>query len=63
MASPHIAIAKASLAAALFRADVTAVNRDSIAEFHKLLDNTLSACSASNIQVWEVVSKVRGVQC
>jgi hypothetical protein len=51
MASPRIAIAKASLAAALFRPDVTAVNRDSIAEFHKLLDSSLSACSASNIQV------------
>jgi hypothetical protein len=51
MASPHIAIAKASLAAALFRADVTVLNRDSIAEFHKLLENSISVCSASNVQV------------
>jgi hypothetical protein len=63
MASPHIAIAKASFAAALFRADVTPVNRENIAEFHKLLDNSLSACSASNIQVWKVVSKVRDARC
>jgi hypothetical protein len=51
MASPHIAIAKASLAAALFRADVTVINRDSIAELHRLLENLLSGCSAANIQV------------
>jgi hypothetical protein len=51
MASPHVAIAKASLAAALFRADVTVINRDSIAELHRLLENLISACSAANVQV------------
>jgi len=51
MVSPHIAIAKASLAAALFRADITVINRDSIAELHRLLENLLSGCSAANIQV------------
>ena len=51
MASHHITIAKASLAAGLLRPDVTVINRDSIAEFHKLLEAAISACSSSNIQV------------
>lgn len=51
MASHHLTIAKASLAAGLLRPDVTIVNRDTIAEFHKLIETVISTCSASSIQV------------
>jgi len=51
MASHHITIAKASFAAGLLRPGVTVVNRDSIAEFHQLLETCMSACVPYNIQV------------
>ncbi|KAL7270632.1 hypothetical protein RUND412_006650 [Rhizina undulata] len=50
MASHQVAIAKASLAAGLLRADPIALARDEITNFHSLLDKALTACSPSNIQ-------------
>ncbi|KAF9887299.1 hypothetical protein FE257_010294 [Aspergillus nanangensis] len=50
MASHHLAIAKASLSAALLRPDPTSVPRDEITTFHTAFDRTLSHCSPANIQ-------------
>ncbi|KAI5854318.1 hypothetical protein BZA05DRAFT_472938 [Tricharina praecox] len=46
-----IAIARASLAASLLRADPAALTRDEISHFHSLLSTALSVCSPGNIQV------------
>ncbi|OJJ48933.1 hypothetical protein ASPZODRAFT_1358284 [Penicilliopsis zonata CBS 506.65] len=50
MASHQIAIAKASLSAALLRPDPTSVSRDEITALHSSLDRVLTHCSPSNIQ-------------
>jgi hypothetical protein len=50
-ASHQVAIARASLAAALLRADPTPISRDEIAGFHSLLENALNKCSVANVQV------------
>ena len=55
MASHQVAIAKASLAAALLRPDPTSVARDDISHFHTLLDRAITECSAANIQVWSFI--------
>jgi len=49
--SHQIAIARASLAASLLRADPVPISRDEISNFHVLLDTTLAICSPPNIQV------------
>ena len=51
MASHLVAIAKASLAASLLRADPVPVSRDDMNNFHALLDVALNQCSPANIQV------------
>lgn len=51
MASHHLAIAKASLAAAMMRPDPTPVARDGVAQLHSLLEAALEQCSSINIQV------------
>ena len=51
MASHHLAIAKASLAAAMMRPDPTPIARDDITQLHTLLESTLEQCSPVNIQV------------
>ncbi|KAI5799176.1 hypothetical protein DFH27DRAFT_86908 [Peziza echinospora] len=50
MASHQVAIAKASLAASLLRADPAPVPRDDIATFHASLESALNHCSSANIQ-------------
>ncbi|KAA8905849.1 hypothetical protein FN846DRAFT_778682, partial [Sphaerosporella brunnea] len=51
MTSSHqIAIAKASLAACLLRADPVPISRDEISNFHNLLEKALTVCSPANIQ-------------
>ncbi|PUU83807.1 hypothetical protein B9Z19DRAFT_1172826 [Tuber borchii] len=49
--SHQVAIARTSLAAGLLRPDPTAVSRDDISSFHALLEQALSNCSPSNIQI------------
>ncbi|SLM35026.1 CID domain [Lasallia pustulata] len=51
MASHHLAIAKASLAAAMMRPDPTPVARDGVAQLHSLLEAALEQCSSINIQL------------
>lgn len=49
--SHQLAIARASLSAALLRADPTPVTRDEITRFHTLLDTALTQCTPRNIQL------------
>lgn len=51
MASHSLAIAKAALAAALMRPDPVSIPRAEISKFYDLLQNLLSRCSPTNIQV------------
>jgi hypothetical protein len=51
MASHQLAIAKASLSAALLKPDPTSLHREEIAHFHSLLDSTITQCTATNVQV------------
>lgn len=51
--SPQLAIAKASLMAALLRPDPTACSRDEIEHFHVLLNSAIAQCSPDNVQVWK----------
>lgn len=51
MAAHQVAIAKASLAAALLRPDPVSVGRDEIGRFHTHLEQALSKCTPSNVQV------------
>jgi len=51
MASHQIAIAKASFAASLLRPDPLSVARDEINNFQAILDDAVSRCSPSNVQV------------
>ncbi|KAG6006566.1 hypothetical protein E4U21_006864 [Claviceps maximensis] len=50
MATPELAIAKAALSAALFRADPTSISRPSVDSFFQLLNSILSQCSRPNVQ-------------
>jgi len=51
MASPELAIAKASLSAALLRPEPTACSRDDIEHLHALLSAVATQCSPPNVQV------------
>lgn len=51
MASPELAIAKASLSAALLRNEPKACERDDIEHFHALLHRAIAQCSPANVQV------------
>ena len=51
MASPELAIAKASFAAALLRPDPTSVPRSDIDVFHALVSAAVARCSPANVQV------------
>ncbi|KAG5965415.1 hypothetical protein E4U58_002809 [Claviceps cyperi] len=50
MATPELAIAKAALSAALFRADPTPTSRPSVDSFFQLLNSALTQCSRPNVQ-------------
>ncbi|KAF4457726.1 hypothetical protein FALBO_15140 [Fusarium albosuccineum] len=50
MATPELAIAKATLSATLFRADPTSLSRPVVEAFFPLLTNALSQCSRPNVQ-------------
>ncbi|XMA09696.1 hypothetical protein WAI453_002487 [Rhynchosporium graminicola] len=50
MSSHQLAIAKASFSAGLLRPDPTSVSRDSIADFHSLLNTVIVQCSPKNVQ-------------
>ncbi|KAG6077820.1 hypothetical protein E4U16_001999 [Claviceps sp. LM84 group G4] len=50
MATPELAIAKAALSAALFRADPTSTSRPSVDSFFQLLNSALTQCSRPNVQ-------------
>ncbi|KAL6913773.1 hypothetical protein ACHAPO_002225 [Fusarium lateritium] len=57
MATPELAIAKATLSATLFRADPTSLSRPSVEAFFLLLTDALAQCSRPNVQkckVWIV---------
>jgi hypothetical protein len=51
MASHSVAIAKAALAAGMIRPDPVSVSRTEMTQLHVLLQNLLSRCSRTNIQV------------
>lgn len=51
MASPELAITKATLSATLFRADPTSLNRVAVDTFFTLLDDAIIQCSRQNVQV------------
>ena len=51
MSAHHLTIAKASLAAALLRPDITKVGRDDLTAFHALLEAVVTTCTARNVQV------------
>ncbi|KAM5344844.1 hypothetical protein ACJ41O_010706 [Fusarium nematophilum] len=51
MATPELAIAKATLSATLFRADPTSVSRPAVDAFFPLLTNALTRCSRPNVQI------------
>lgn len=54
--SAQLAIAKASLLAALLKpdpeADLPACSRDEIEQFHGLFSAAVARCSPANVQVW-----------
>ncbi|SPJ83917.1 uncharacterized protein FTOL_10433 [Fusarium torulosum] len=50
MATPELAIAKATLSATLFRADPTSLSRPVVEAFFPLLTNALAQCSRANVQ-------------
>ncbi|WZH46010.1 CID domain-containing protein [Fusarium acuminatum] len=50
MATPELAIAKATLSATLFRADPTSLSRPVVEAFFPLLTNALAQCSRPNVQ-------------
>ncbi|KAI6762734.1 hypothetical protein HG530_008714 [Fusarium avenaceum] len=50
MATPELAIAKATLSATLFRADPTSLSRPVVEAFFLLLTNALAQCSRPNVQ-------------
>ncbi|PTB69454.1 hypothetical protein BBK36DRAFT_150103 [Trichoderma citrinoviride] len=50
MASPELAITKATLSATLFRADPTSLNRAAVDDFFSLLDKAIVQCSRQNVQ-------------
>lgn len=50
-ASAELAVAKASLSAALFRPDPSACSRDDIEHFLSLLASAIAQCSPENVQV------------
>ncbi|PON26838.1 hypothetical protein TGAM01_v204340 [Trichoderma gamsii] len=50
MASPELAITKATLSATLFRADPTSLNRAAVDSFFTLLDDAIIQCSRQNVQ-------------
>ncbi|KAM0561618.1 hypothetical protein ACHAPJ_002786 [Fusarium lateritium] len=57
MATPELAIAKATLSATLFRADPVSLSRPVVEAFFPLLTNALAQCSRPNVQkckVWIV---------
>ncbi|RGP76390.1 hypothetical protein FLONG3_5274 [Fusarium longipes] len=57
MATPELAITKATLSATLFRADPTSLSRPSVEAFFSLLTDALAQCSRPNVQkckVWIV---------
>lgn len=53
-ASAQLGIAKASLLAALLKADagLPSCSRDDIEQFHGLLSAAVAQCSPTNVQVW-----------
>ncbi|CAM1507934.1 Fc.00g047820.m01.CDS01 [Cosmosporella sp. VM-42] len=50
MATPELAIAKATLSATLFRADPTSLSRPAVDAFFPLLSSALCQCSRPNVQ-------------
>ncbi|KAL4722934.1 hypothetical protein ACLX1H_010174 [Fusarium chlamydosporum] len=57
MATPELAIAKATLSATLFRADPTSLSRPAVEAFFTILTDALAQCSRPNVQkckVWIV---------
>ncbi|KAF7533042.1 hypothetical protein G7Z17_g13568 [Cylindrodendrum hubeiense] len=50
MATPELAIAKATLSATLFRADPTSLSRPSVDAFFPLVTSALAQCSRPNVQ-------------
>ncbi|WXC66129.1 hypothetical protein SNK03_011912 [Fusarium graminearum] len=54
MATPELAIAKATLSATLFRADPTSLSRPSVEAFFSLLTDALVRCSRPNVQKCKV---------
>lgn len=51
MASPELAIAKAALSAALFKADPVSLSRPDVDALFPLLDAAIAQCSRHNVQV------------
>lgn len=54
MATPELAIAKATLSATLFRADPTSLSRPSVEAFFPLLSSAIAQCSRPNVQVCSI---------
>jgi hypothetical protein len=52
MASHQLTIDKAKFSAGLLKPDITTINRDQISLFLERLDDAISQCSPTNIQVW-----------
>ncbi|KAJ9426269.1 hypothetical protein QL093DRAFT_2180227 [Fusarium oxysporum] len=60
MATPELAIAKATLSATLFRADPTSLSRPEVDAFFPILTDALAKCSRPNVQkckVW-IIDKI-----
>ncbi|KAI7766143.1 hypothetical protein LZL87_001256 [Fusarium oxysporum] len=60
MATPELAIAKATLSATLFRADPTSLSRPEVEAFFPILTDALAKCSRPNVQkckVW-IIDKI-----
>lgn len=54
MATPELAIAKATLSATLFRADPTSLSRPVVDTFFPLVTDALAQCSRPNVQVCSI---------
>lgn len=54
MATPELAIAKATLSATLFRADPTSLSRPAVDAFFPLVTSALAQCSRPNVQVCSI---------
>ena len=59
MATPELAIAKATFSASLFRKDPVVAapcTRDEVDQLHYLLQDAVRQCSPLNVQVWHITT-------